>query len=234
MKTINIVQLYPKEMNIYGDNGNILILCNRLKWRNIPYKVYHVGINDTLPESADILVGGGGQDSGQQLIEKDLLKRKHVLESMALDGVVMLMICGMYQLFGNEFITSNQNIIKGIGILPVSTHAQADRFVGNIVIDSEFGEMVGYENHSGRTILESGCQPLGRVVKGRGNNGDDGTEGARKLNVFGSYMHGPILSKNPVFADKLLSLSADRKGYNLVQLDDDLEKTASKYAIRRP
>lgn len=234
MKTINIVQLYPKEMNIYGDNGNIIILGNRLKWRGIKYKIFHIGIGDKLPDSVDIIVGGGGQDSGQQIIEKDLLKRKYTLETLANEEVVMLMICGMYQLFGKEFITSNQKTINGIGILPIITKAEDERLVGNLVIETPFGKMVGYENHSGRTWLDSDCAPLGKVIKGNGNNGTDKTEGARKLNVFGSYMHGPILSKNPVFADELLSLASKRKGYELARLDDQIENMAATHAIRRP
>ncbi|MEK7471667.1 MAG: glutamine amidotransferase [Patescibacteria group bacterium] len=229
---IKIVHLYPKEMNIYGDTGNRLVLEKRLEWRGIPYEVVLVGIGDSLPHDASIIIGGGGQDAGQGLVESDLKNKAVTLKNMAEDGVVMLMICGMYQLLGDAFITSADVTIKGAGVLPMFTQAGDKRFIGNTIVKTPFGELVGYENHSGRTYLEDGCLPLGIVKKGAGNNGEDKTEGARLHNVFGSYMHGPMLSKNPHFADELLKLALGKD--TLEPLNDNLETMAHNLAAKRP
>lgn len=229
---IKIVHLYPCEMNIYGDTGNRLVLERRLAWRGISYETVLVGIGDDIPKDANIIIGGGGQDAGQQLVEKDLASKVVTLQQMAEDGVVMLMICGMYQLLGQAFITNSGVTIRGAGILPVYTQAGDTRLVGNTIVDTPFGELVGYENHSGRTYLEDGCVPIGRIKKGAGNNGEDKTEGARIHNVFGTYMHGPLLSKNPHFADELLKLAMGVT--SLKPLDDKLEEQAHESAKKRP
>jgi len=229
---IKIVHLYPREMNIYGDTGNRLVLEQRLAWRGIPFEVCLVGIGDPLPKDASIILGGGGQDAGQELVEADLLGKAVTLKQMAEGGVVMLMICGMYQLLGDAFVTSSDVTIKGAGILPMFTQAGDKRFIGNAIVETTYGRLVGYENHSGRTFLEDGCSPLGKIVKGAGNNGVDKSEGARLHNVFGSYLHGPMLSKNPHFADELLKLAL---GTNTLEpLDDDLELKAYNHATKRP
>lgn len=228
---IKIVHLYPHEMNIYGDTGNRLVLEKRLEWRGIPYKTVLVGVGDKIPKDANIILSGGGQDAGQQLVEKDLGLKAASLRSMSEDGVVMLMICGMYQLLGQAFITSSDVTIKGAGVLPIFTQAGKNRLIGNTVVDSAFGELVGYENHSGLTYLEEGCVPLGVIKKGFGNNGQDKTEGARIHNVFGSYMHGPLLSKNSHFADNLLMLALGVT--SLRPLDDDLENNARRIAKKK-
>lgn len=229
---IKIVHLYPKEMNIYGDTGNRLVLEKRLQWRGIPYEVCLVCIGDPLPHNASIIIGGGGQDAGQQLVEADLKSKAVTLRSMAENGVVMLMICGMYQLLGDAFITSANVTIKGAGVLPMFTQAGDKRFIGNTITETSFGNLVGYENHSGRTYLENKALALGRVRKGAGNNGEDKTEGARLHNVFGSYLHGPVLSKNPLFADELLRMALGSSP--LGPLDDKLELQAHKVAFKRP
>lgn len=237
MKKLHIVQLYPKEMNIYGDMGNKLVLERRLQWREIPYQVSYVGIGEPLPNDAAIVLGGGGQDAGQMLVEQDLQKKAAILKQMSADGVVMLMVCGMYQLLGHSFVTSDGSQIKGIGLLDVVTVAGDKRLIGNITIDSVWGELVGYENHSGKTKLRGGTKLLGTVKKGAGNNGDDGSEGARMLNTFGTYMHGPLLSKNPVFADALIMAALDAKGMSevdIMPIDDEMEETAAKIATTRP
>ena len=235
-RPLQIVHLYPRDMNIYGDTGNRIVLEKRLEWRSIPFETHHVNIGDTLPKNVDLIIGGGGQDAGQQKVEVDLLRRGDTLKAMAEDGVVMLMICGLYQLFGQAFITSNDETIKGIGVLPLFTQASSDRIIGNIAIDTDWGELVGYENHSGRTWLQEGCSPLGKVVKGGGNNAEDATEGARFINVFGSYLHGPLLSKNPQFADMLLGLALQHMGDSatLSPLNDSLERRAAEVASQRP
>lgn len=235
-KSLHIVHLYPKEMNIYGDTGNALVLRRRLEWRNIDAKVTLVGVGETIPGDADIILGGGGQDAGQSKIQADLQEKSSTLHKLADDGVVMLMICGMYQLFGRSFTTSDGTIIKGISILPLTTVAGPIRFIGNTRYITKFGEIVGYENHSGVTTLDDISLALSSNIIGSGNNGVDGTEGCILHNVFGMYSHGPVLSKNPEFADMLLKTALDRKykDVELAALDDSLEAAAHKFAKRRP
>lgn len=237
MKPLHIVHLYPQEMNIYGDTGNRIVLEKRLSWRKLPYKTTLVGINQEIPSDADIVIGGGGQDAAQGGIEKDLHKKGKVLRALAIDGVPMLMVCGMYQLFGNVFITQDGKKIKGLGILDIETRAGEGRLIGNIVADMfEVGTIVGYENHSGRTYLGELVQPFARVIAGAGNDDSAELEGARFKNVFGTYMHGPILSKNPAFADYILSTALKRKGWSgeLTVLDDAIETQAHEHALLRP
>lgn len=234
MKSIHIVHLYPKEMNIYGDTGNVFILEKRLRWREIPVKVSLIHQGENIPISADIIIGGGGQDKGQKEIEKDLKNKASELIAMRDSGVVMLMICGMYQLLGEVFITKDKDTIEGIGLLPLHTEASNERMIGNINTMTEFGQVVGYENHSGKTWLHDGATPFGRVIKGYGNNGEDKTEGARVNNVFASYLHGPILSKNTALADGLIKIVLENRGIKLSELDDSLEEKAAKIASLRP
>lgn len=236
-KPITIVHLYAKEMNIYGDNGNVLVLQKRLLWRGIKVKVVRVGVGDVFPKDVHLIIGGGGQDAGQQAIADDLQLKKEALGRFANNGVPMLMICGMYQMFGAAFITSDKTTIPGISILDVTTKASAARLVGNVVCETrDFGRLIGYENHSGRTKRGVEILPLGSVPVGQGNDGTDQTEGARFNNVFGSYMHGPMLAKSPAFADYLLRLALDVAGdtNELTALDDSLEEIAGKVAISRP
>lgn len=235
MKEIVIAHLYQKEMNIYGDTGNRLILEKRLQWRGYRTRSLIIGIGDSIPSEVDIIVGGGGQDAGQSKIESDLLKKADKLRSMARDGVVMLMVCGLYQLFGESFTTSEGVVIRGIGVMPHKTIAGHRRLIGNIVVESPFGDIVGYENHSGRTFIDNGAEPLGVVKKGAGNNGKDGFEGCITNNIFGTYMHGPILSKNPLFADELLLRALRRRGVDeIIPLDDSFELHAASVAMLRP
>lgn len=237
MKPLQIVHLYPKEMNIYGDTGNRIVLEKRLEWRNIPYKTHFIGVGEAIPANSDIIIGGGGQDAAQGGIEKDLFTKKAMLVKLAESGTVMLMVCGMYQLFGNQFITSEGTEIKGLGILDVETHAGRGRLIGNLVTDvPELGTIVGYENHSGRTYLGDKVQPFARVVSGAGNDDSAELEGARFKNVIGTYMHGPILSKNPHLADMLLELAIEKNGSSmkLSPLDDTLADKAREVAAKRP
>ena len=230
-KKIKIVHLYAKEMNVYGDDGNVLILQKRLAWRGFEPEVVKVGIGDILPDDTNLIVAGGGQDSNQLGVASDIKLKSEKLRALAERGVPMLLICGSYQLFGRQFVTSEGEIIEGIGILDVKTVGSAERLIGNVKIDSPHGELYGFENHSGRTFIESGdTKPLGKVLTGSGNNGDDGQEGAIKFNIFGSYLHGPILSKNPVLADHLLQLALNDAFIiaPLKPLDDELEQLARK------
>lgn len=207
-----IVSLYPRDMNIYGDRGNVLALTRRAIAHGYEPKVVEVNVGDALPEQVDIVIGGGGQDSGQERVSHDLAAKAAEIHRLATDGVPMLMICGLYQLFGHSFVTATGETLTGIGVLDVETRGTDERLNGNVVVDSDaFGEIIGYENHSGRTVLGAGSQALGRVTQGAGNNADDGTEGARSHNVLGSYLHGSLLPKNPAISDFLIGTAAERR-----------------------
>ena len=233
---LSIVHLYPKEMNIYGDTGNRLALQKRAQWRSIEVTTHLIGIGDTLPADVDIVIGGGGQDAGQGIIQDDLQRKAPQLRALAEKGVVMLMICGMYQLFGRSFITHTGEVIKGIGVLPLETHGGDTRMIGNTTYDTPYGEVVGYENHSGVTVLDDTTQAFGTVIRGDGNNGQDGTEGCRVANVLGTYSHGPVLVKNPQLADGLLLLALQRKYSDVpfASFDDTIENAAHQTAASRP
>jgi CobQ-like glutamine amidotransferase family enzyme len=234
--SINIAYLYPREMNIYGDWGNVLTLQRRLEWHGYEAKIFEHHVGGTFPKDADIIVGGGGQDSGQLLVEADLRRQGETIKRMAADGTPMLMVCGLYQLFGRFFKTSDDTIIKGIGLFDLETHASTTRIIGNIIIETPFGDIIGYENHSGKTTLDSGQKPFGKVKKGGGNNGEDGTEGAVVHNVYGTYMHGSLLPKNPEFADSLIE-KAVIKRYGTFEpnvIDDTFANRARIVATDRP
>ncbi len=236
MKPLHIVHLYAQEMNIYGDTGNRLVLQRRLEWRKLPVKLSVVGAGESLPANTDIIVAGGGQDAVQSSIQADFLKKGPQLKAMAEDGVTMLLVCGSYQLFGRRFITHQGEHIAGIEVLPLETTAGPERLIGNLVMKTPFGEVVGYENHSGLTVLDDKNMALGGVLKGKGNNGHDKTEGCILNNVIGTYSHGPVLTKNPHLADELLGRAMERKfgRRELKPLDDALEMHAAKLARKRP
>ena len=234
---ITLVHLYPREMNIYGDTGNVIVLRKRLQWRGLPVEVVPVSVGDPMPTRADIVLGGGGQDAAQGEIGLDFQSRGAELRAMADDGVVMLAICGSYQMLGHEFVTQEGLRIPGVGVLDVVTHGQAERLIGNNWVDTPgAGRLVGYENHSGLTTLGAGVRPLGTTQPGRGNNGKDGTEGAVRANVIGTYLHGPVLAKSPRFADDLLRRAFERRGerVELEPLDDALPLQAAQVAVGRP
>lgn len=236
MKRVRLVHLYPREMNIYGDTGNRLVLQQRLLWRGFELDVSLIGVGDHIPEDADIIIGGGGQDAGQSIVQHDLLTKSSSLHNLANDGCVMLMVCGLYQLFGRRFVTNENEEIKGIGIFPLETIAGPKRHIGNTLYDTPVGQVVGYENHSGLTKLDDQTQALGRVLKGAGNNGHDKTEGCVVNNVFGTYSHGPVLPKNPALADELITRAITRKlgQADLPPLDDALEMESARIAKTRP
>jgi CobQ-like glutamine amidotransferase family enzyme len=234
---ITLVHLYPREMNIYGDTGNVIVLKRRLQWRGFDVRVVPINIGDPLPHDADILLGGGGQDAAQGDIGADFAARGNEVRAMADDGVVMLTICGTYQMLGHEFITQEGRHIKGVGVLDVITRGQHERLIGNNFVDTpDAGRLVGYENHSGMTELGSGVRPLGTTQNGRGNNGKDRTEGAVRDNIIGTYLHGPVLAKSARFADDLIRRALRRQGRSdeLVPLDDDLADRAARVAVGRP
>jgi CobQ-like glutamine amidotransferase family enzyme len=236
MTPIVLAHLYPREMNIYGDTGNVLVLRKRLEWRGFDVRVDPIGIGDEIAADTDIVLGGGGQDAAQGDIGIDMLAKGPGLRAMAEDGVVMLAICGSYQLLGHEFLTQEGRRIPGIDVLDVVTRGGPTRLIGNHAVQSEWGVLVGYENHSGLTELGPGAQPLARTVDGRGNNGTDRTEGAVVNNVIGTYLHGPVLAKSPRFADELIRRALVRRGRDaeLEPLDDALALSASAVAQTRP
>lgn len=236
---LTILQLYPDELNVYGDNGNLLALIRRLEWRNIAVNVirHHIG-DDFTNYNPDIIVAGGGQDSNQIKITYDLKRIRNQLQQWIEDGVPCLMICGAYQILGEPYQNQTGATIPGLQLLNLKTKPETDRLIGNLVIESkEFGRIVGYENHSGRTYLGTDLQPLGRVLKGGGNNGRDGQEGLRYKNLIGTYCHGPILPKNPKVADFLLAKALERKYGTtaaLSPLDDSIEFAAQSQSAQCP
>jgi CobQ-like glutamine amidotransferase family enzyme len=234
---VKLVHLYPREMNIYGDTGNVVVVRRRLEWRNLPVEVVPVSVGDPLPNDVDIVLGGGGQDAAQGEIGADFAARAPQLRAMADDGVVMLAICGTYQMLGHEFLTQDGRRIEGVGVLDVITRGQHERLIGNNYVDTpDAGRLVGYENHSGLTELGPDARPLGTTQPGRGNNGRDQTEGAVRDNVIGTYLHGPVLAKSPRFADELIRRAFERRGeqVELAPLDDSLAEQAARVAVGRP
>ena len=236
-RQLTIVQLYPDDMNIYGDWGNVLTVKKRAEWHGFDVNLIDYNVGDTFPENADILIGGGGQDSGQLKVQADLQKLAPTLQALADDDTPMLMICGLYQLFGRFFKTSKGQIIDGIGIFHTETHAGPERLIGNIVTHNEqFGDIIGYENHSGQTFIDSDMQPLGTIVRGAGNNGQDETEGCMYRNVIGTYLHGSLLPKNPAIADALIEEAAKKKfgDFTPTVIEDRFAAKAREVALKRP
>lgn len=234
---LHIVQLYSRDMNIYGDWGNVLTILRRAEWHGYEPILHEYNPGDKLPDVIDIVIGGGGQDAGQETIQQDLLLLGPKIHELVAIGTPMLMICGLYQMFGNFFRTKDGHTIKGIGVFDIETYGGSERMIGNIVTRSvEFGDIIGYENHSGQTFLASGMKPLGKIVRGAGNNGQDDFEGARVRNVIGSYLHGSLLPKNPAIADWLIEKAAVlRHGdFTASVIDDRFAQEARKIAATRP
>jgi CobQ-like glutamine amidotransferase family enzyme len=235
-KKLTVMQLYPNDMNIYGDWGNALTLMKRIEWHGYGVELINYNVGDELSH-ADIIVGGGGQDSGQIKIQDDLQKRGEAFKQLADDGTPMLLVCGLYQLFGRFFKTRNGEIIPGISIFDAETHGGNERLIGNVIISHpKFGEILGYENHSGQTFLGKSATPLGRVIKGAGNNGHDETEGIIYKNTLGTYLHGSILPKNPTLADFLIEQAAIRAYGEFTPnfIDDRFAEKAREIARKRP
>ena len=234
---IHLVQLYPRDMNIYGDWGNTLVLARRAQWQGYDVELLSYDPGDELPGDVDVLVGGGGQDSGQFRVMEDLQRIKPLLLELVEDGAPMLAICGLYQLFGHGFTTAKGHEIPGISLMDAHTVAGDTRLIGNITLDTkDFGAVIGYENHSGLTHLGAGQEPFGRVISGAGNDGQDGTEGAVTREVIGTYLHGSLLPKNPAVADHLIATAVRRRYAHetLEPLNDLLAEKAREVAASRP
>jgi CobQ-like glutamine amidotransferase family enzyme len=235
---ITIAHLYPREMNIYGDMGNIITLVKRLEWRGFRARVQPVEVGEPFDFSdVDVVFGGGGQDSGQSVVAADLLGRGKALRDMASGGAPMLLICGLYQLFGHSFLTVDGQKLPGIDVFNTTTTGGKVRMIGNVVVETErFGKLIGFENHSGQTRLNKGQEALGQVLQGHGNDLKSGREGAVAQAAIGTYLHGPVLPKNPKLADYLLLTALSRRFgvTELAPLDDAFEMAAAKAVMGRP
>ena len=230
--------LYPDLMNIYADRGNLIILQRRSQWRGIEFELLSSGLGERLdPDAADIYYIGGGQDRDQKLCAHDLAERKHDdLHAAAARGAVVLAVCGGYQLLGSSYQLGEETL-PGVGLVDLHTiRAAGPRLIGNVAIEVELEPgtrrvLAGFENHGGRTFLTGEAQPLGRLLKGHGNNDADGHEGVKAGNVIGTYLHGPLLPKNAWFADWLITRALGMSVL-LAPLPDELEDAAHAEARR--
>jgi lipid II isoglutaminyl synthase (glutamine-hydrolysing) len=239
---IVVGHLYPDYLNIYADRGNIAVLARRAAWRGHELEVRSLSVGDEVrPGEHDLLYVGGGQDREQALVAEDLAtKAAGVLEAVA-GGAAVLAVCGGYQLLGRSYRDLHGADLPGIGLFPLETVAGTTRMIGDVLLECELesGErrtLAGFENHAGRTLLDSGAEPLGRVVAGFGNDGESGREGCRVGRAVGTYLHGPLLPRNPWFADWLLAQAlAHRLGEppELEPLPDELETQAHAVSARR-
>jgi CobQ-like glutamine amidotransferase family enzyme len=233
---LRVCHLYPEHLNIYADRGNIAVLERRCEWRGIGFSFLPCGPGDALPD-ADLYYLGGGQDRDQLLIAADLAGRSADLAAAVAGGAAVLGVCGGYQLLGHVYRDREGGELPGTGLVDLETVAGEGRMIGNIALrcelDGESTVVVGFENHGGRTMLGPGVEPLGRVVHGHGNNGRDGGEGVRSGRVIGTYVHGPLLPKNPALADHLIRLALERRHgpVPLEPLDDRLELQAHERAL---
>lgn len=231
--TINIAHLYPKLLNIYGDWGNVLTIKNRCEWRNIDVNIDSVGLGDSIDiKKYDFYFLGGGQDRQQITVSQELQKHKASLQDARDENAVFLAVCGGYQLLGHYYQPHDEQRLLGISLLDAYTVAGDKRFIGNVTAKCDYvtpNTLVGFENHSGLTYLQGETEPLAIVSTGRGNNGNDKTEGARYKNVFGTYLHGSFLPKNTHFADYLISRALHKRYKEeiaLEPLDDEFENKA--------
>jgi len=241
-RTVRLCHLYPAQMNIYADRGNIAVFRRRLEWRGMALEVSEAGPGEGItPGAHDLYYLGGGQDRDQMLVADDMVRTKGpALLSAVEDGAALLAVCGGYQLAGRGYVGADGTAMPGIGLLDAETVAGDTRLIGDVLIeatlDGEAHEVAGFENHAGRTRLGGGATPFGRVLAGHGNDGDSGTEGVTRLRAIGTYLHGPLLPKNPWVADRLLSWAlAHRYGDDvpLAPLDDALEDEARRVATGR-
>ena len=236
---LRLLALYPEQMNIYADRGNMIFLRQRCEWRGIGFSYAAAGPGDRLdPGAHDLIYIGGGQDRDQRMVAADLVASKRDDLSAAVDdGAVLLAVCGGYQLLGHSYQLGEERI-PGLGLVDLETVREpGERLIGNVAIEADLGTgpqlIAGFENHGGRTRLGDDAQPLGRVVKGFGNNGRDGFEGVRRDNLIGTYLHGPLLPKNAWLADRLIQLALARRERSepqLEPLDDRFEAAAHESA----
>jgi lipid II isoglutaminyl synthase (glutamine-hydrolysing) len=241
-RVLRVCALYAELMNIYADRGNLIVLERRCAWRGIGFRLSSSGLGERLDGDAhDLIYIGGGQDRDQRLCAEDLLANKRAgLHAAAARGAVVMGVCGGYQLLGHSY-TLGEEEIQGVGLLDVRTvREEGPRLIGNVAIEATLDEdrdgrervLAGFENHGGRTYLGPGQRPLGRVLKGHGNDGRSGLEGARSANTIGTYLHGPLLPKNVWFADWLLARALALAPSELTPLDDEIERETHLSARR--
>jgi CobQ-like glutamine amidotransferase family enzyme len=237
---LRLLALYPEQMNIYADRGNILFLQRRCEWRSIPFEYAAAGPGDGFdPGEHDLIYIGGGQDRDQILVAEDMLKTKRdAIASAVEDGAALLAVCGGYQLLGHSYQLGAQTI-PGLGLADLETvREEGSRLIGNVSIEVDLGEgpmvLAGFENHGGRTHLGPSAEPLGRVLHGHGNNGRDRYEGVKRLNLIGTYLHGPLLPKNSWLADRLIAVALGRRAGAVPELEpllDELEAASHASAL---
>ena len=240
---IRVGHLYPEYLNIYADRGNIAVLLRRAALRGHALDVRPIGLADELDPSAhDLLYVGGGQDREQALIAPDLEAKGEALRAAQQQGVAMLAVCGGYQLLGRGYRGRDGSFMRGASVFPHETLAGETRMIGDVLLECELDPdlrrpLAGFENHAGRTLLDVGAEPLGRVVHGFGNDGRSGFEGCRLGNAIGTYLHGPLLPRNPWLADWLLSRALAHAGAGaapeLAPLPDELEAEALRVSAGR-
>jgi lipid II isoglutaminyl synthase (glutamine-hydrolysing) len=238
---LRLLALYPEQMNIYADRGNMIFLQRRCEWRGIPFRYEAAGPGDAFdPAVHDLIYIGGGQDRDQVLVAEDMMRTKRdAIASAVEDGAALLAVCGGYQLLGHSYQLGDQSI-PGLGVADLETVREpGPRLIGNVSIEVDLGDgpvvLAGFENHGGRTHLGADAEPLGRVLHGHGNNDRDGLEGVKRLNLIGTYLHGPLLPKNAWLADRLIALAIERRTGTrpeLEPLDDDLEAASHESALR--
>jgi CobQ-like glutamine amidotransferase family enzyme len=235
MATLRVCSLYPELMNIYADRGNIAVLKARCEWRGLGFELAGASIGTSVDAAShDLFYMGGGQDRDQALVARDMVETKRdALHAAADRGAVVLAVCGGYQLLGSGY-EMDDHTLPGVGLADLRTVREpGERLIGNCAIEADLGTgprvIAGFENHGGRTYLGAGEVPLGRVLRGHGNNGRDGFEGVRRGNVIGTYLHGPLLPKNVWLADRLIELAL---GVELEPLDDAMEEAAHLSARR--
>jgi lipid II isoglutaminyl synthase (glutamine-hydrolysing) len=238
---LRLLALYPEQMNIYADRGNILFLQRRCEWRGIPFEYAAAGPGDEFdPAAHDLIYIGGGQDRDQVLVAEDMLRTKRESIAAAVDdGAALLAVCGGYQLLGHSYQLGDRSI-TGLGIADLETvRDPGPRLIGNVSIEVDLGQgpkvLAGFENHGGRTHLGPAAEPLGRVLHGHGNNGSDGREGVKRRNLIGTYLHGPLLPKNAWLADHLIALAIGRRTGSVPDLEplpDELETASHASALR--
>lgn len=241
MYQLKICHLYPDILNLYGDRGNIICMQKRMAWRGIQAEVTEVSVGDPLNyDDYDIFFIGGGQDFEQEVLLKDLADGKAKAITQAVnEEKVFLAICGGYQMLGNYYKTWDGKECEFVGALDLYTVGAKERMIGNYMYQCDAADdgivVVGFENHSGKTYLSDKVRPMGKVLAGSGNNGEDGTEGARYKNVFATYSHGPLLPKNPKLADLILKTALKRRYPDIVleELDDTFENNAHGYMVQR-
>lgn len=204
---IRLGHLYPDYLNIYADRGNVAVLTERARARGHELELVAIGMAEPIPAGIDLFYIGGGQDREQGLVAPDLAAKADALADAVAEGSVVLAVCGGYQLLGRFYQDVSGSELPGVGLLPLQTVAGARRMIGDVLLDCAWAgqTLAGFENHAGRTLLDPGAEPLGRVVSGFGNDGESGQEGCRSGRVYGTYLHGPLLPRNPWFADRLLA-----------------------------